>query len=112
MRDRRFERPTINFFHSSLRAVLAECWTGFNPLALMAAKKLDLMLLKLLLVRPAATGLTVASLALIAGRSRGMRAGSSPTNNATRLIEERRSRNRVSERALSLRAMRTSLRFI
>ena len=92
MRARLFERPAISFVHSALSGVLAERWTGFNPLAFTAAMKSDRMLLKLLLVRPAATGLTAASLALIAGRSSGMRAGSSPSNDATRLTAERRSR--------------------
>ena len=57
------------------------------------------MLLKVFLVRPAATGLTVASLALIAGRSSGMRAGSSSSRDATRITAERRSRRRVTEGA-------------
>src|SRR5438128_1128710 len=112
MRARLFERPAISFFHAALRGVFAERWTGFKPLAFTAAIKLDRMLLKLLLVKPAATGLTVASLVLIAGRSSGTRAGSSPTNSATRLIDERRSRSRVSEALWLFRAMSTSMRFI
>ena len=85
----------------------------YYPLTFTAARKFDLMLLKLLLVRPAATGPTVASLALIARRSSGMRAGSSPTISATRFVDERRSRSRVTERAsLTSTALRTSCKVI
>src|ERR1700758_555553 len=98
MRARLLERPAISLFHSVLSGAVAERRSGFNPLAFTAAMKLDRILARLLPVKPAATGLTLASLALIAGRSSGIRAGSSPSKSATRLIDEFRSRRRVSER--------------
>ena len=107
------ERSVNSFVHAGLSGVLAGRWNGLNPLNFTAATKSDRMLLKVLPVRPAAAGLTAASLALIAGSSSGIRAGSSPTSTATRFIAEQRSRSRVSERALwPFRAKRTSMRVI
>src|SRR5262249_34131052 len=78
--------------------VRAEERTDFNPLALTAPRRLVRMLLNVLRLRPETAGAMAASLALIAGRSSGMRPASSPNRSATRLTDERRSRRRVSER--------------
>ncbi len=80
-----------------LNGVLAERSTGLRPLALTAARKSERMLAMVLGVSPAATGLMAPSLALIAGRSSGMRAGSSASKAATRFTADRRSLRRVSE---------------
>src|SRR5216684_750971 len=97
MRARLSESPATKCVHAALIGVLPERWTGFNRLAFTAAIKSDRMLLKLLLLRPAATGLMGASLELIAGISSSTRAGSSPNKVATLLTAERRSRRRVTE---------------
>src|SRR5579864_7588559 len=78
----------------------------------MAAMKLDRILLKLLAVRPELAGFTLARLALIAGRSRGMRAGSSLMKCETRFTDDTRSRRRVAERVLFSTARITSARCV
>jgi hypothetical protein len=62
-----------SFFHFGLNGVLGADRVGFKPLALTAAKKFVRILLKVFGVRPATAGVMAASLALIAGRSSGMR---------------------------------------
>src|SRR5262249_49357094 len=102
-----------SFFHRRLRGVLVERRTGLNPLASTAAMKLVLILLKVFGLRPKAAGVMAASLMLVAGRSSGRRAGSSPKSSATLLTEERRARSCVSEGAVCvLRAWSTSARVV
>ena len=72
-----------------LSGVLAERCTGFNPLTFTAVRKPERRLAEGLGTSiPAAIGLTLASLALIAGKSSGMAAGSSPSRSATRFTAD------------------------
>jgi hypothetical protein len=93
------ESIASSFNQAGLNGALGSRWTGLRPLAFTAARKQERMLAKLFGVRPAASGLTGASLALIAVRSRGMRDGSSRSNDATRLTPERKSRRRLAMRS-------------
>src|SRR6266481_8864023 len=94
------ESMAINSVQAGLSGVFDFRSTGLKPLAFTAARKSERMLAKLFAVKPAAIGLTAASLDATAGRSSRMTDGSSRSNAATRLTADRRSRSRVGERSL------------